>query len=309
MDHIPLGAFTELFKAAHDMQTMQLFAQMLTPTVSPTVSPPCAPPSPASDVSSEASQEMITLATVPKKKKRRSPMSSPTKTYNDCEKKHFLDVAYENNWGTTVAANKFSRVWGKGPTRRMFYWWREQFKRDHDRDKRTLTSLTDRKTELSLELSSLCQNQENLLIPAIAQKAKQCLAQLEAIDSEIEIFHAKRLKLCCTITGEKCTHGDGIQESNPVGRKFITPFFCEHCNMPFQKETTCSTHEILCQPRCIGQIDVEPPKAPKYTVETVELRLPSPRPANYEKYSKELTDLTESLIARLAECTQTTVPV
>uniref|UniRef100_A0A1I7UTT5 C2H2-type domain-containing protein n=1 Tax=Caenorhabditis tropicalis TaxID=1561998 RepID=A0A1I7UTT5_9PELO len=335
MENIPLGLLAELLKSLHynvpntisvesiiesELQMRILLAQappllLLPPT--PTVTPPSAPTvSPAltvaSDVAgSEPATEEVETSHVPKegtetvivaaKKARRIPVCQ-SKTYSDCEKKHFLDVAYENNWGTTVAANKFTRIWGKGPTRRMFYWWREQFKRDHDRDKKSLATLQERKVELSLELTKFCQSEENLRIVTLAERAKQCLEQLEIIEGEIESLLSKKLKSVCSITGEKCTHGDGIQEENPIIRKFTTPFICDHCKMPFQKETTCLTHQILCEPRCVQQYQLaDPPKHAKADLVPVEIK---PEQPTFEAYNTELTEMAEQLIARLAaECT------
>ncbi|EFP12121.1 hypothetical protein CRE_03342 [Caenorhabditis remanei] len=359
METIPLGLLVELLKSFHwalpnnislesiiesELQfRQQLLLLQQNPQLSPMTVLPSPTVTPESVVTSSpvsAVDEVIDVVKVQpvelvepepeaekekekttKKRERRSPVS-PSKTYSDCEKKHFLDVAYENNWGTTVAANKFTRIWGKGPTRRMFYWWREQFKRDNDRDHKTLSVLKDRKTELSLELTQFVQNQEQLKIKSQADRAKACLHQLEAVDSEIESFLGKKQKSMCSITGEKCVHGDGIQEENNAIKKFTNSFVCDFCKMPFQKESTCFLHQKLCESRFINPIQLTASDLAKTSERIVVQKLDEPStvpppqatviqltPPTYESYNTELTELAEQLIARLAACAagQTTV--
>lgn len=191
---------------------------------------------------------------------RRQPAT--LQTYSDCEKRHFLDVAYENNWGTTVAANKFTRIWGKGPSRRMFYWWREQFKKEHDREQKILEDLRTRKAELTVQLAEMAQDARRMV-----ERVQQCAHQIDVVDTEIAVLLSKRQKAFCSITGEPCMHGDGLQEEGNVIRKFTTPFNCDICKMPFQKvsrkpvrssykchcqEKTCYIHMRLCRTRYIG---------------------------------------------------------
>lgn len=324
--HIPLEPLLETEIFQHQLrQQLQLLAQhaqlsLITP--SPTVSPPSDTSSPPNVI---GCPETTSFSSTSRKSKssKSSPLASPTrlvaselnrnvsKTYSDCEKKHFLDVAYENNWGTTVAANKFTRIWGKGPTRRMFYWWREQFKKEHDREQKTLEDLRDRKTEITLEFSKFNQN------PDPADYAKTCLQQIAAIDADIANLLGKKQKNCCSITGEACVHGDGLQEETSMVRRFTTPFICEFCQMPFQKETTCYIHQKLCKSRFVNVSTTDTPipkssksspgkSTPTFALPSPPVPLKSPEPQYCHQSivapTSDLTELAEQLIARLAAC-------
>uniref|UniRef100_A0A8R1DZY3 Uncharacterized protein n=2 Tax=Caenorhabditis japonica TaxID=281687 RepID=A0A8R1DZY3_CAEJA len=281
---------------------------------------PLVPPSPTVSPTSLSSSSLSSTSSPPAsrptpKKSKTSTKFSPSSlhnelnrnTYSDCEKKHFLDVAYENNWGTTVAANKFTRIWGKGPTRRMFYWWREQFKKEHDREQKMLDDLHERKTELSLELAQLSNGNQLL-----AEQAQQVIQKIAVVDTEVSNVRGKRRKSVCSITGEQCVHGDGLQEESTVARKFTTPFVCDYCKMPFQKESTCYIHMHLCKTRCAvtsEKLDEEVSKnsspiavPPVDIVDLLHVNLHGGAIQMQANPSTELTELAEQLIARLAAC-------
>ncbi|ULT97575.1 hypothetical protein L3Y34_005414 [Caenorhabditis briggsae] len=343
MERITLGALAEFFQwssptsnllnispealiaSQQQLQQLLLIPQSTLPPLQPlpTVTPPPSATSspistlsdslssispPISDQENKEEDEEKPLEIEQKRKmKRRSPVTS-SKNYSDCEKKHFLDVAYENNWGTTVAANKFNRVWGKGPTRRMFYWWRGQFKKEHDRDQIVLESLYTKKREGSKKLADYCRNPEGLADEKTAKDAQQCLKDLEANDKEIESLINKKKLMACSITGEKCAHGNGIQEDT-VARKFTTPFVCAHCEMPFQKESTRQIHQILCETRFVNPIQADsrsltevstpPPPPAQITVLPATIHLATV-PTVTSEYTTKLTELTESILAALA---------
>ncbi|CAI2349957.1 unnamed protein product [Caenorhabditis sp. 36 PRJEB53466] len=305
----------QLLDALRTRQLVLGGGDLTPPAESPASSDLSLSPTPPSASAAETSAISIVTKRLTKKEKAAAKANDPLllspkaadlnrNSYSDCEKKHFLDVAAENNWGTTVAANKFNRVWGRGPTRRMFYWWREQFKKEQRLAKKAVDDLQNRKVELSVELAELTHSGQ-----VLTERSKVCLQQLAAIDSEMATLMSKKNKASfCTITGDPCVHGNGIQDESVPRRKFTNPFVCDFCQMPFQKEGTRTVHMRLCESRHLPQQQEEPSEVSPASASDVDVTdddalmqtTRSTQNNNNQVDGQRLTELTEELIAQLA---------